>query len=154
MRLLVDKTISEGSYQGDNLRAQGSVRPHAVKVGISLQNMQVRVHGLGRVIVPDAPQVCEGTAPLSWKTTEVAIAARIERMAFQPLIEIDRPCPWSFVTRAFAIFAQCVDGESLCVHQFAGLQRVAVRGHRPVNAAVPDVSEMLLQIVVSPRCQP
>ena len=78
---------------------------------------------------------------------DIAAVLRVLETGFHDLEQVDGVLQDLVVAGGLEQLAEAVDGESLRIQLFLGLQALAGGVHAPVHAAVPVVAEMLQEII-------
>ena len=126
---------------------EGLVGPNLIKVRISLEQVQVRVHRLVGIDVVGAEGHVLERGEVARERLDVAAVRRILETGFHNLEQVDGVLQDFVVVARLVQFTETVDGESLRVQLFLGLQPLAGGVHAPIHAAVPVVAEMFQEII-------
>jgi hypothetical protein len=132
--------------QADHLpeaRSHLRSRRGPVEVGVALHDVQVGVHGLGRIQVPLAQAQVARRRPVAGPGLDVAAPLGVAGVGLDPLEGTQGGLKRLGVARGQVVLAEGVDAEGLAVGLLGGVRDDAVGPDGPDVAAVLRVGESL-----------
>ena len=151
VRLFVEYFAGEQVEHVPQLPLQPFVLPHAVEVGVRLENVQMGVHRLARVLVLVAKAHVLNGFPLARKGLDVAIPVAVEAVFFNRFKQFYSVVESLAVASGSRVFAQSIDGEALRVDLFLRVERLAVGRKRPVHASEVIIIKLVYDVTLGAR---
>ena len=131
----IQNPFREKAYQIAQLPLQTGILPHAEKIGIRFQNMQMGIHRLALVLILGAEAHVGYLSPFAGQGFTITVLHGVETMLFNRLKQADGICQCFIIARGTSIFTQPVDGETQSVNLLLGIERIAFIVERPINSA-------------------
>ena len=130
----IQNPFREKAYQIAQLPLQTGILPHAEKIGIRFQNMQMGIHRLALVLILGAEAHVGYFSPFAGQGFAITVFHGVEAMLFNGLEQTDGICQRFIIARGTGIFTQPVDGEPQSINLLLGIERIAFIVERPVNS--------------------
>ena len=148
VRLRVEQPAGEYVDERAQLLLKRGASPHAVQVGVGLQNVQVGVHGARTVLILVRQAHVAYGSPVVGQGLDVACVPAVESMALERVEQSYGAVERFSVARGTCQLAHAVDGEAYGIRLLLHVERPSLVVHRPVHAAALGVDEVFKHVLL------
>ncbi len=134
--------LTDNVKQADQRRLQTRIRPHPIEIGVRLQDMQMRIHGLVGIDVMRGQGHVFQRREIAGERFDIAAVLRIREMRLDRLKESRRHGQDLRVSRCLIEFAEPIDGKTLGIQLLLDIKRFTCSRNTPIDTAVFRIDKM------------